>query len=269
MPARFKSDSMTLQKHPSAPTAPDSGEVALYVKQDGKLYSRDSSNTETPVGGSGAMSLPLPTLRNFWIVRAANTIPESIGIANPTTTVATEANDVDSTYINYSVAAAVNTVGGFITPTPNLVRRQYSPTLEMIVRTSGDVSSIRLWLGLVSTAAGVTITDALPAATAGCLFRFSTNVPDGGWVGVCGNGTTQSVTSTLAPITPNTRYLLRLRIQETPTPTAYFSVNNGPETALTTNLPSDVTELGFQVRLANTIAAIRDMRFSRAVCTFD
>lgn len=37
----------------TAPATPDAGQVVMYAKADGKLYSKDDAGTETGLGGSG------------------------------------------------------------------------------------------------------------------------------------------------------------------------------------------------------------------------
>jgi hypothetical protein len=48
-----------LAENSSSPDTPDSGYVALYARDDKKLYAQDSAGVETPLGGGGAANLLL------------------------------------------------------------------------------------------------------------------------------------------------------------------------------------------------------------------
>jgi len=298
MPARLKNNSLTIQTSSPVPATPVAGEVVVYAKTDKKLYSKDDSGIETlmssdltlaesggsqtltnlntikvPRGtlldqGSGVAQLGLmanPAFRNVWMYRAAAATIDGVGVAVPTMTAVTVSNDVDSTYINSNTGVTAGTLAGLISTTFNLVRRQHNPIIEMIVRTGADVSAQRLWLGLTSGA--ITNVDTIVAGTSVCAFRFSTAV-DSGWVGVCNNGSSQSNTSLIATVAANTRYLLRIRIDNS-NGVAYFSVNNGSEVALNTNLPTAATELGCMIRNINITTVAKDLKISRVVCSYD
>jgi hypothetical protein len=80
------------------------------------------------------------------------------------------------------------------------------------------------------------------------------------------DGSTQNVGSVLGgAITVSTVYKLKIRIVSGGTPTAYFSVNDGAEQAMTTNFPAIATDMGAICRCIATTAAIRSFSFS----TFD
>ncbi len=101
------------------------------------------------------------------------------------------------------------------------------------------VTTVRYWFGL--TSANLTDTDTLGSAANGSImFRFSTAAGDGGWVGATqlNGGANQTVTATILAIAAATNYRLRIRFVRTGTPTVYFSVNDGVETAVTTNIPA-------------------------------
>lgn len=103
-------------------------------------------------------------------------------------------------------------------------------------RTGADITNVRLWVGLSASA----ITDSETFATAGngsIMFRYSTAVPDGGWIGqTCKNGgANHTETATVAAIAANTTY--RLRIRYLASGTVFFSVNDGTEISVATNLP--------------------------------
>jgi hypothetical protein len=104
----------------------------------------------------------------------------------------------------------------------DLVTRIYSPAV---------ITNMRYWF--ILTTAAITNADANGGHAIG--FRYSTAVPDGGWVGYTRNSTgpTQNVTATVANIAADTFYILRIRFVRSGTPTVYFSVNDGTEVSVT------------------------------------
>jgi hypothetical protein len=107
--------------------------------------------------------------------------------------------------------------------------------------TPADITNIRFWFGL-SSASPTTDTDTLGSgSTGGALcFRYSTAAGDGGWVGytAAGGGGSTHVSATILAIAASTAYKLRVRFVRAGTPTVYFSINDGTETAMTANLPA-------------------------------
>jgi hypothetical protein len=107
--------------------------------------------------------------------------------------------------------------------------------------TPADITNIRFWFGL-SSATATTDTDTLGSgSTGGALcFRYSTAAGDGGWVGytAAGGGGSTHVSATILAIAASTAYKLRVRFVRAGTPTVYFSINDGAETAMTANLPA-------------------------------
>lgn len=104
------------------------------------------------------------------------------------------------------------------------------------IRPRTDVTTARYWVGMASTAP--TASDA--NAGNAIMVRYSTNVPDAGWVGYVRNSTgpVTSSTSSLGTMTADTVYRVRIRFIRSGTPTAYFSVNDGTEQSLTSGVPA-------------------------------
>jgi len=265
MSARLKPDSLTLQEVASTAT-PNIGEVILYPKPDGRLYSKNDGGVEVPLSADLA-SLPViphPAVRKWWMVNSAAATYQPVGVAAPTVTVtASESNDVDSTYVNHAAAATAGTATGIISVTFDLVRTGYNPSFMALIRTGADITNVRIWVGLFSAAPTL---DQL-GAIQGVAFRFATGVPDSGWVGVTSNGVTPRVTPEIAPIAVNSRYLMKLRVDNT-AGIAYFSINDGAEVSLNTNLPPATTELGYGVRIITTTATAKSIKISRVYCDF-
>lgn len=55
-----------LAENSSSPDAPDSGYVALYARDDKKLYAQDSAGAETPLGGGGVENLLINGGFSIW-----------------------------------------------------------------------------------------------------------------------------------------------------------------------------------------------------------
>jgi hypothetical protein len=108
------------------------------------------------------------------------------------------------------------------------------------------------------------LTNADAPAEAGCFFRYSTGSADNGWVAFCHDGTTQSAKVNVAAIAVSTRYLMRIRKVSN---VAYFSVNGGPETSITANVPTgNRTGVGPKYRITNLGGGLTTLYFSRAWC---
>jgi len=128
--------------------------------------------------------------------------------------------------------------------------------ITFIVRTGADITNIRLWIGVSSSALG----NADTAAQRTVAFRYSTVAGDGGWVGVNYDGTTQSNTATVAAIAASTKYKLRIRSDGTQ---SWFSVNGGAEVNLNTNFPGGTTRVGTTAHIYTTANAAKVLEFCR------
>ena len=199
--------------------------------------------------------------KNKWGIRAAGASALGVGIASPTVANAPSAtNDANNTFMTMPSTAVSGNLAGFITTSFNLLRPAHEPVIEWIFKTPSDISSLRYWIGLVD--AEITAVDTLAAGREFIGFRFSQAVPDTGWRPVLHDGTTQNTGAQIgANIVADAVYKLRVRIVGT---TAYFSVNDGAETALTTNFPSASQDLGMIARVIPTTASIRNLLFSSA-----
>jgi hypothetical protein len=127
-------------------------------------------------------------------------------------------------------------------------------------------------VGLFSTVTGASPLndDSLPAlglGVSGIAFRYSTVVPDAGWVAVCSNGTTQTVSTPLAPIAASTTYKFAIRV-DSPAGIVYFSINDATEVAVTATLPALATDLGFASIAYTQTGAARSWLVNRAVCRY-
>lgn len=110
---------------------------------------------------------------------------------------------------------------------------QHDPTRTVLIRTGADITNIRIWS--VLTSANPTDADDMGGAKEYMGFRYSTVAGDPGWVGVTRNAATgQTVSTIVAAIAASTLYKLRTRKSGT---SVFFSVNDGDEVEVITNLP--------------------------------
>jgi hypothetical protein len=208
-----------------------------------------------------APAQPALSSRNGWYERSAAATWASVGIAAGTNGGAgavTAANDAEDTYVSQAITNVAGTFGGRRTTTFDLTRRSHNPIFEAVLKTGSDITNIRLWVGLV--AATPTNVDTL--VTSAFAFRYSTVASDLGWVAICNDGATQSAGALVAAIGANTRYVLRIRLLRD-WAAAYFSVNEGPEVMVSSNLPALATELGACVLAITTTATAKAIAISR------
>jgi hypothetical protein len=211
----------------------------------------------------GAPGLPGLVQRggNGWYERASSAAWASVGIAAGTgggAGAVTASNDDEDSYVNQAIAATAGTFGGRRTSSYDLTRMAHSPIFECVLRTGSDITNVRYWVGLL--AATPTNVDTL--ATSAAAFRYSTVAGDAGWVGACSTGSAQTVSASVGAIAAGTRYVLRVRTVPGVS-AAYFSVNEGPEVAVTTNLPASSTALGACVLAITTTATAKNIAISR------
>jgi hypothetical protein len=175
--------------------------------------------------------------------------------------VTTEGNGIKTT----TGAVAGNTAGtGTGTPATS-IQPVSGPDWVTIMETGSSLTDVRIWV--VWSTITPSNTDDLPGGgTAQHFgFRYSTVAGDGGWVGSSRDGTTQSVTSTVAAIAVNTRYKLRVRKSGT---SLFFSVNDSDEIEKTANLPSDTISLNWYCYIITTGAATKFITWYRHHCRF-
>jgi hypothetical protein len=199
-----------------------------------------------------------------WLALAmrVNGVGSGIGVPDPSIvgTVNTMIHFTDGSYVTVTQSLASSGQQGSVTsPQNTYYQPDQDPTFECIVRTNNVLNS-RLWIGMSVGGMGSGDTSA-----AQCMaFRYSTNVPDPGWVGVTNDGT-QSVTAQVAAIADNTRYKLRIRKSGS---TVYFSVNDGTEVSATADIPSGTTQMGYDIRTVTLTNALRPLYFSRMVIKY-
>ena len=150
--------------------------------------------------------------------------------------------------------AGMNASGG-----SGLARRANNPQIDFEIKTSSDITSQRLWLGFnTSGTSGIASSDTAPDTDI-ALFRFSTAAGDNGWVPCTRNSVTTTVGSAIGTVVANTVYKLRIRLTDT---AAYFSVNGGAETTISTTLPRAASNMWLVADIESLVAAQRNLLFS-------
>lgn len=146
-------------------------------------------------------------------------------------------------YGEYS-SSTTGSIQGFTTNSA-IVRTNHGPILYVRLGTGASISVVRLWIGFFSSSLTASDAPAIKIAA----FRYSTVASDGGWVGVVSDGTTQTVSSTVASIATSTFYTLKIDLSDATN--AVFSVNGGATQSLT--IPAGAKSV--------------DMRFTAAIIT--
>lgn len=137
-------------------------------------------------------------------------------------------NDPQGIGRDVTTAASSGSATGVATGGGQQVSPQHDPTWEVLIRTGPAITNLRLWI--VLTTGNPTDADAIGGSNAYLGFRYSTVVPDAGWVGVMCDGTTQTLATGVGNITTDTIYKLKVRKHGS---AIDYSVNDGPAVTLT------------------------------------
>lgn len=116
---------------------------------------------------------------------------------------------------------------------------EYDFDVCFVIRTGANIGNLRYWFGL-STAAITDSNSIAAGAKSAAVITYRTPASDAGWIGFSANAVSagsESTTASLASIAVDTTYKLRIRLVRAGTPTLYFSIDDGTEVTLTTNIP--------------------------------
>jgi hypothetical protein len=167
----------------------------------------------------------------------------------------------DNLYGTIASQASSGSDFGWRTNNFTLVQRQWLPTYETIILSPDIITSVRMWVGITSAL----MTDSDTASGQFMGFRFSTVAGDTGWTPVTRDATTQTAGTTIGTVTADTPYHLKIRCTSG---SAFFSVNGGVETEITTNLPVSTQDLGINHRGFTQNATAKKMGISRSRLVF-
>jgi hypothetical protein len=167
---------------------------------------------------------------------------DAVEAFNPTSVSSTANNYVSGKLFRQVTGAATSGTNTFYASggTGNVARQSLDDDFDVSIefRTGADITTVRIWFGFAASFIANSETFATGGA-GGILFRYSSAVPDGGWIGQTSisGAANHTESATVAAIAASTTYRLRIRFVRQGTPTAYFSVNDGTEIAVTTNIP--------------------------------
>lgn len=197
-----------------------------------------------------------------WFGRAT---PLAVGTPNPTVTgTSALSNQTDSTYASQTTAGGAGS-GAALIGVAGACQLQHDPTFNIFIRSGAAITTQRLFFGL--TNANFTNADTPGGASQYVAFRYSTPLPDSGWVGITRDGATPNTTAQVAAIAAATRYKLTIRVSGTGT-TVNFSVNDGAEISTSSNLPAITTDLLPYLGIFSTGVPATAWLFSRCHCRY-
>ena len=175
--------------------------------------------------------------------------------------------DTTGTYFNSASSGSSGGDFGFYSGV-NQFRRDQVPEATFTVKTGTVITNLRTWVGFASTASTMLSQD-LPGSGGSSLhcaaFRYNTGV-DGTafWRTVTADGSAETVTTTTAAVTTNTRYILRI---VTSASDVKFYVDGTLVATHTTNLPGASTNLQWLAAGETTEASGKSFRVAR--CYFE
>lgn len=191
---------------------------------------------------------------------------QMVGIGTAGLTIAGSANARLATSTNMMfdfVTAAAGTAQARVhTGVFTILQRRHDFDFKAQIIAPTTLTSVRLWVGLTSAAFGDVDTHGGHCAA----FRFSSVAGDTGFRAITRDGATQTTSANIGTVSSATAYLLRIRGVLAGTPTCYFSVNGGAETAQTTNLPTSTQDLGMGVCVVAQAASARNVSVGRILC---
>lgn len=252
----------TLAARPAATAVADG---TLYFCSDAGNFRSNGTSWESidGAGGSDFISQHL----NAWGACFTSGTPTdyTVGTTITPTETGTQSAVVSggNLFINYASGAVSGNDGGIRSSQLLLTRGDMNPDYQVVWRAPSTITSIRLWLGLISSVN--TNSDTLAAH--GACFRYSTVAGDAGFVPVTRDGATQNVGASLGSIVADTVYRFRIRTLDSGV-TWLFSINGGTETSVTTNVPGATTSLGFDNRVYTQTAGSRNIAMSRIQLKF-
>jgi hypothetical protein len=147
----------------------------------------------------------------------------------------------------------------------NMWRINQSPIFVARIKTSSDISNQRIWCGMFGSASSSS--DTAPNDALG--FRYSTAASDTTWKFISrSGGGTQVVADTGVTVSASTEYVLAA-IYRNDTSLAYFSVNQGTLTTVSTGLPAATTAMAYDCVIFNVAAGTRAFNIRSIFCTYD
>ena len=222
---------VTTSQHGFTPKAPN---------DTSKFLRGDATWAAPPSGEVNRVPQPFAGRKAAWIQHVIGTNSVHGATLNSANITSTTADFTDATYFDLTSATSGTTA--FVAFNNLFCYSDHLPTFRARVFTGPDITAQRLFGGFTD---GTSFSNADTQSAACVAFRYSTVVPDGGWVGIAYDGTTQSVTSTITTISANTVYILEILVTTTSSATfnIYSNTNGtllGTQT-LSTHLPTGIS----------------------------
>jgi len=189
--------------------------------------------------------------------RASNSTISATGSGGGLFGTPAKANNGTTNYTSLTTGNAAGNFAGVESSSFAEIRGTYNPTMTVVMSTSSDITTQRLWFGFFS----VTLANTDNQTGSNVAFRFSTVAGDGGWRPIVDDGTTQTLGTAIGTVSASTQYKLVIRINSAEGK-SYFSVNGGVEQVVNA-IPTSTTEMGFIAEMTNTATGARSFNFSR------
>lgn len=184
------------------------------------------------------------------------TTTSQLGLPSPSTGgAATSIEDDTGAYINY----ASTTTSGW-TFGVGSTQQRFLPDTTWVMKTGVDVTSLRLWIGLVG--ASISSADVAAGGSNIIAFYYSTALGHTTWhVRTDESGASGSSADTGIAVTADTRYVLRANASVDGQ--VVFSINGAIVATLTTNLPAPDGALSIIATAFSISGASRSIRLRR------
>lgn len=200
-----------------------------------------------------------PAARMFAGIGLGNAAPVGWNIDAPTVSGTYSVQQVVArTYGRYRTGAVAGNNAG-IRNAFNLLRNDHDFDLTIEVRTGAAVTDQRIWLGICDINI---FADSDTPGNEVVAFRYSTVPPDAGWVPVTRTGGVQTTGAAIGTVAADTWYKLRIRKVGS---SAFFSVDGGAETTISTNVPTGTAATNWTMQLYTRAAAAKDLGIAQAV----
>jgi hypothetical protein len=204
---------------------------------------------------SGGMPVPGGTTstagkRVTWLQKGDNTNNSAmiaVGQAAATITGGSGVFDVDGFW-----ARPTSTAGNAcrVSAAAAFCRMEHLPKFVARVRTPAVITSNRFLIGINESFAGVDTDTPNTGTQRGIYVRYSTAIPDGGWVVQTVDGSGRTTSSTITSIAGSTIYLIQITVNSTSSITVDI---NGTAVTVVANIVTGVN-LGYEI-LARDLAA--------------
>jgi hypothetical protein len=218
------------------------------------------------MGLAAASEIPATKAISLQGAPNSTSVVSSGGAPAPTTAgSAAVGNTTTGQWIVYTSSATANSEAGWIAPSFDQIQRQHHGRFDAFVHTGGDISSVRIWVGLFS---GNPMATSIPFGVHLAGFRYDTSVDDTNWMYVSGNGSLYTV-GVASSIETNTGYYMRVFFDRA-NDIIRFSIGTmtqfgiRPSTfVVSTNMPSPGQNLGYCIKARTLVAASRALGISR------